>query len=1150
MKIAGLYRRGQLRRFTSIAVTAAIGGSLATTVFTAGAPAFAASGPPAPNVLVAPASPPGPSASKLYEESFTGTSTLPGHWISGGSACLTASSGEYQGGIPGCNWKSPDPSGSGALRLTGNSKSENGFALDQNALDTGQGADIRFDMYQYKSLDKKPGADGISFFLVNGDSTPTKPGQYGRALGYAATGTGSDQQGLANAIVGIGFDEFGNFSVAGAGHLGGPAKPVPGAVVARGAASTQYAYLDGKTAPVPISIDAKSARGDAKVPVEIEISTANAMDVYVGSKLALGPLDLGSLKGQPKLPPTVKFGFAASTGSNAAIHEITGLSISTLRPSLVTTISDGGSFVQGGTGTISVDVANIKTAGPTDQPVKVTIPVPAGLTATGAAGTGWSCDLGTGQVTCTRSDPLDPGASYPTITVGTSVSPAVSGTVTVTATATTPDQQVPAPASTANHTISIALKPVAPPLVTPVVTPVGTFTSPGTGTYQVTSTDSPNAGPVTGTTTQTFTIPAGQTLVSATGNGWTCTASGQVVTCTTKATAQPGDSLPPVTIVTSIPDGAPASVSPAATATTTGQATPASSGSVSIPVTTGKTPDNNKVPQVTTTITGVGTFTSPGTGTYQANVANDAAAGPTTGPTTETFNVPAGQTVTSASGNGWLCSTSGQQVTCATTATVQPGASFQPVTIGVNIPGGTAGTTSPTASVTTQGQSSPSQAPSVSIPVIRATPPPKVTATITPAGAFTSPGTGTYQVNVTDDPAAGPVTGPTTQTFTIPAGQTVTSATGDGWTCSVNGQQVTCTNPATVQPGGSLPPVGITVKIPDGASASVSPSGTVTTAGQATPSTTDPVTIPVTATGTVSARGPDLGITLIPQGALVSGNTGTLQVGISNAAGASPTTGPVTATYTVPDGSQVTSAAGQGWTCTVARWLVTCTRPGTGDDALAAGASYPPVTLASTLCHKAVCTLAGVTATVNSPGNTKPGGSTLTEDIAIQRQSSVQVTMTGTPNPYRPGKPVTYTVTVTNAGPTDSAGTKVAINVPMGFANPWTCTASFGSGCAEPIGMGSVTVPVYVAQGGTVTLTATGNAPAQAGGAASASVSLNPAYTDTQCGASCTAAVSAAMAQVPVAVPPAAASGINVHVGVNTPSSVGVHVSVGGSAKS
>jgi uncharacterized protein DUF11 len=1103
MKFSGHYRRRYLRWLTPIALAAAIGGPFAA------APAFAAESPPAPDVLIAPSTEISQGANNLYSQDFAGTSTQAGDWISGGSACLTAASGKITGGIPGCNWKTPDKSGSGALRLTGNSKNETGFVLYQRPLTTGRGANIQFDMYQYKALGKV-GADGISFLLVDGTASPAKPGQYGGALGYAGDGAG--KPGLEGGVIGVGFDEYGNFSVAGDGHTGGSKTPVPDSVVARGAEATQYAYLAGNKSAVTFWFDTKTNRPDGKVHAEIEISPANAMTVYLGGKKVLGPLDLGSLKlgsvNQPPLPSTFKFGFAASTGAAAAIHEISGLSITTLRPSLVTTVKDSGNFTQGGSGTITVGVADAKTAGPTDQPVTVTVPVPAGLTATAAAGTGWSCVISTGQVTCTRSDALAPGASYDPITITTAVGKSAAATIPITVTAGTSDQQVPSD-NVSTHQLQVAVVPAPAPLVTTTITPVGTFTSPGNGTYQANVAVSATGGPTAGTTTEVFNVPAGQTVTSAAGTGWNCTVNAQQVTCTTAATVQPGGSFPPVAIAVTIPAEAAGNVSPTATATTAGQATPSSAPAVSIPVTqAGTTPPATMPPHVTTTISPVGTFTAPGTGTYQATVTADPSGGPVTGPTTEVFNVPAGQTVTSATGSGWTCSVSGtaasgQQVTCTTPATAQPGASLPPVTIVTSIPAGAQGTTSPTATATTAGQDTPSTSPAVSIPVTEATPAPLVTTEIAPVGAFTSPGSGTYQATVSVDPGSGPLTGTTTEVFSVPTGQTVQSATGPGWTCATLGQQVTCTTSAKAAPGSSLPPVAIKVSIPAGAAATTSPTATATTDGQNSPSTAPPVTIPVTATGTVEPIGPDLSVTLAPQNPLVGGEQGVLQLGVTNAANAAPTAGVVTATYSVPSGSEVTSASGTGWTCTVQRWTVTCTRPGTGSDALAPGKSYPAVNLTTSLCHKATCTLAALSANVKTPGDVKPSGNTLTEDLAIQRESSVQVAMTSTGT--------TYTVTVSNAGPTDSAGTQVALKVPAGFTGMWSCKTTWGSGCSEPIGSGSVTATLYIAAGGTVTLTATGTASGTAGG--SASVSLSPGYTDTQCGQTCTATVPAMQPQ-------------------------------------
>src|SRR5436309_7899058 len=63
--------------------------------------------------------------------------------------------------------------------------------------------------------------------------------------------------------------------------------------------------------------------------------------------------------------------------------------------------------------------------------VTVTDTLPAGLTPTAIGGTGWTCVLGT--LTCTRSDALAAGASYPVITLTVNVAMNAAASVTNTA---------------------------------------------------------------------------------------------------------------------------------------------------------------------------------------------------------------------------------------------------------------------------------------------------------------------------------------------------------------------------------------------------------------------------------------------------------------------------------------------------------------------------------------------------------------------------------------------------------------------------------------------------------------------------------------------------------------------------------------------
>ena len=95
-------------------------------------------------------------------------------------------------------------------------------------------------------------------------------------------------------------------------------------------------------------------------------------------------------------------------------------------PVLTITKMHSGNFMAGQMGApYSVTVGNTGTSS-TSGAVTVTETVPSGLTLVSMAGTGWTCPAG--GTTCTRSDSLAAGASYPPIAVA----------VNVAATATTP----------------------------------------------------------------------------------------------------------------------------------------------------------------------------------------------------------------------------------------------------------------------------------------------------------------------------------------------------------------------------------------------------------------------------------------------------------------------------------------------------------------------------------------------------------------------------------------------------------------------------------------------------------------------------------------------------------------------------------------
>jgi uncharacterized repeat protein (TIGR01451 family)/fimbrial isopeptide formation D2 family protein len=94
----------------------------------------------------------------------------------------------------------------------------------------------------------------------------------------------------------------------------------------------------------------------------------------------------------------------------------------------------------------------------------------------------------------------------------------------------------------------------------------GNFPAGQTGTYTLTVTNTGTLASIPPDTVQD-TLPAGFVFVSGGGNGWTCTASGQTVTCTSATPIPPGGSSS-FTISVSVPCGSPAATNCAVVGTT------------------------------------------------------------------------------------------------------------------------------------------------------------------------------------------------------------------------------------------------------------------------------------------------------------------------------------------------------------------------------------------------------------------------------------------------------------------------------------------------------------------------------------------------------------------------------------------------------
>ena len=82
----------------------------------------------------------------------------------------------------------------------------------------------------------------------------------------------------------------------------------------------------------------------------------------------------------------------------------------------------------------------------------------------------------------------------------------------------------------------------------------------------------------------------------------------------------------------------------------------------------------------------------------------------------------------------------------------------------------------------------------------------------------------------------------------------------------------------------------------------------------------------------------------------------------------------------------------------------------------------------------------------SDPGCDPSCDATATTDAAPE--TGLSVAKIATPNPYTPGDGLRYTVTVTNAGPSDAVDVRISDPLPAALAGfTWTCTATAGSAC-------------------------------------------------------------------------------------------------------
>jgi uncharacterized repeat protein (TIGR01451 family) len=274
---------------------------------------------------------------------------------------------------------------------------------------------------------------------------------------------------------------------------------------------------------------------------DMDVNCTGTHNCYLDSATH-GVLSLSDTAYQLAYGTNTGWDFATGIGTVNANNFVSNWPKPSNPAALSITSSHSGNFAQGEQdATYTVSVSNGASANPTSGTVTVTDALPSGLTLVSMTGSGWTC----ATITCTRSNTLNAGLSYPAITV----------TVSVASDASSPQvNQVNVSGGdspTANASDSTLI--IGPPVLGITSMHSGNFTQgQQNATYAVTVSNGASAGPTSGTVTVTETLPSGLTLVSMAGTGWTCTTN----TCSTSNVLAAGSSYPAITVTVNVTSNA------------------------------------------------------------------------------------------------------------------------------------------------------------------------------------------------------------------------------------------------------------------------------------------------------------------------------------------------------------------------------------------------------------------------------------------------------------------------------------------------------------------------------------------------------------------------------------------------------------------
>ncbi|MBZ5524080.1 MAG: DUF11 domain-containing protein [Acidobacteriia bacterium] len=687
-------------------------------------------------------------------------------------------------------------------------------------------------------------------------------------------------------------------------------------------------------------------------------------------------------------------------------------------------------FVQGQEGAYTIAVSNQGNAA-TAGVVTVTENLPFGMTATDLVAPGWNC-VGSNFMTCSRSDALAPGASYPAITLTVFVSGASSQSVNQVSVSGGGEFNL------RNDSVFDITGVIAPRLSIAATSSASTFTLGQTGTYTITVKNT-GSGPTSGLVTMQESLPRGFTAIGILAPGWTCSTPPvtPIVTCTRADPLAAGASYPSIVVAFSVLGGDQSAFS-------------------NFQVSGGGDPNFNSTFNTVNVVSPVlslgvssGNFVL-GQGGYQILVGNTGTVS-TLGTVTVTASLNTGLTATGFTGTGWSCNPfPAQVVSCTRSDVLGPKQNFPLVTIAVTA--GISGSVNNFVSVTGGGDLSQHPAfvsdfinPFIIFSMVKSH-----------AGDFTAGQSGVYTIAISNTGSL-PSSGLVTMNDSMPAGLLATAVTAPGWNCLLLPTLVNCTRSDSLAPGASYPPITITVSVA-GNGPVITNQASITGGGDLQfHFAADPTNI----------IAPQLGITKSHVGDFTVGQPASYTLNVSNT-GLIATAGTVTVSDPLPAGMSLTGFTGDGWTCSGSQ-IVTCTR----SDSLAAGASYPSLTL-------------NVSVGDAGPGGVNTASVTGGGDFFFHFASDPTVVIapvlsigkSHVPEPLVVGQTGTYTISISNVGTMSTSGTlTMTDNLPARLTATgasgagWTCSGTTTVTCtrsdvlAPNSAWPAISVPVNVTSG-------------------------------------------------------------------------------------